>query len=1093
MKITIPFIDHTNLNEATLWQNAAAVDKSTNSGVYPLSNLRIWHTGIHLNKVTNAIGRDYIKPLAAGEIIAYRLIQDYQYFPMASQYEISESEDEIIAKAKKCRANRPEVYQAFLDAFPGESLELAAAKLKNAVLNLSEDKLTALSKMLRPYSNACVLMKHSIKSGDDTIDYFILYTNLAPLREYVPGNEVHKCFFREWKFDFTKIVKGNVPKINLYNSRELTGTVVDRIDTEGKIEVTQDEHLFGTNIHKTKRPDIANPLFLRIPLNNSPFFTLSKNKQGLSNTLIASYSPLYRLVKPGNITTVMVYYDKERQYPKIELNANAFPVTIKSDAAYQSEQHLNALLNNSPLNMNSQAGEVWLSFPNSNRWKYSGFVKQEDCFICYRKGAFSAEAGTGDQLKVTAIPGNSYLTMYEHKGTFSAELNKNRKIYLEPMGSFGYLLLHDLNQSAINNGSFSESSTIHTSRDLYFLTGLTNLSQNPAGSTRYTINAKSIFNFQKYSVKKWTNSEGAQLNVRLFIHDFISRKQVHEGAGDNALCFMKLSREKTGANLKGADHAGYIGEASHPARPYFTKREFVTLKFPEIGSAHITAANNGNTNYPKLTVSEGFYLQSDCPSNSDTVRRTVFTSEVDAASIILRDLKKTTGDQKQVEMTIQNRVVCGGVRTIAMANTDTYFNAENKVSSQALENGDIQTALPEDWNHFEYIGKPCMEGDTDVHVELFLPKIDKIPDEQKGLFEILGTKYTDLKLDIPALKDKLPRGNEETIDDVNGIKLDKDISFYTSPKNLATRVYNLEEAYTALSKCIVHCPSFWEYKEKNNIAPSDYGYPVIIPSTDDRYRTFIQKNLFITNEIRTKMGVDTQKEYYFFHPFKFLKEVGRVIDPSLNPYEGSTFTSGFKHYRVLDNPGFAPIGDVDSYVYNDSSGQRKFAKITGAFNEAYTNLDGYFYKYSRFHHEGVDFGAAEGTGIMCFINGKIISYGHMGGYGNTMLIKDSNKKNILYLLGHLSDIGNGFTEGSTVKPGDIVAKVGKSGPGLNENSYPAHLHLGIVITDKEQKTQIVDEKSANPKIYDWNLNNISTLYRNGFNYNSGQKMETVNR
>ena len=75
-----------------------------------------------------------------------------------------------------------------------------------------------------------------------------------------------------------------------------------------------------------------------------------------------------------------------------------------------------------------------------------------------------------------------------------------------------------------------------------------------------------------------------------------------------------------------------------------------------------------------------------------------------------------------------------------------------------------------------------------------------------------------------------------------------------------------------------------------------------------------------------------------------------------------------------------------------------------------------------------------------------------------------------------------------------MAKVGKSGPGLNENSYPAHLHLGIVITNEEEKINIINEEPTTPvKTYSWQLGQISTLYRDGFNHNSEQRLGVIYR
>ncbi len=1118
MKITIPFINQ-NGNIANMWESAYANEKSTSSGVYPISNRQVWHTGIHQKGLD---GTGFIKPIVLGEIIAFRLIKEYLYFPISNQSEITESKDEITKKINAAKDNRVTVYNTCLTALNVTTAAAAADKLKSQTppLSLTEDQWTAVSKVLRPYSNAFVLTKHTVKTGNDTVNYFILYNNLAPLDEYKPENEVYKCFFREWKLQYNKIEKGNVAKVNLYNSRELTGAPAGYLDTTGKYDVVQEGSEYADDafkhVYKIKPSNTSDSLlYCNIPP-TSNFFKMVRTKIGLSEVEEKGYEIYYKLIKPDTIESLTVYYDEEHIYPKITINANAYPVKLEKSIKYYSvtyncASYINTLTGNAASTMLSQENVICLNFKSNSQYTYSDYVKQSDCFICYRRNALTY---TGGNKYINKIPDT--LFMYEKKTDYTLLLNKDGIVHLELVAGFGYLVLHDLNQAKINNGTINfnanDTAQTPTMEHLYFLS-LSDISKFTVVSEsnkKYKVNQNHTFTFKKYSKKKWNNPSGAALDVKLFLDDMITIKSGYPkgAAGSNALCVMELSRTKTGGSLPGSQQIGFIGESTTPAKSIFSKHDFVELKFPDVGASSISNSNNET----KLTTGDGFYLYSEHQPDGDALKRTIFTTETTANSIILLDQKKNFNatnlnkcsygedEYRKVQLTLQNGTepIYGAVKLNCPV-SQSYFTAATRAGTgnQDIANGTIYTSIPAGADHFDYIGKQCKEGDSDVHVELFSPRINQLPQNIKNQFSILSTQYTNLQIDKPTLNNQMAQiPSNQTVDFVSNNTL------YSSAGNLANQIYSHSLVYEALNKCVIHCPSFWEYKETGNITPSAYGYPVTIAANDERYRTFIQKNLCINDAVRTKMGVGTQKDYYFFHPFRFLEKVADVLDPIFNPYEGNIVIRGFKRQKLRDNPGFAPIGIENDYTYNHSTGLKKFAKITGGFNESYVNLDTYFYRRTVFCHEGIDFRASLGTDIMCFINGTIISYGHMENYGFTMLIKDTDpdKPNILYLLAHLSDIGTKpgggtFAENDTVKPGDIVAKAGNSGPGYNQTNYPKHLHLGIVDTNKSQKDDIVFELVSTNTIptYSWQLDKPGDKYRDGFEHDSGKSDKTVER
>jgi murein DD-endopeptidase MepM/ murein hydrolase activator NlpD len=84
-------------------------------------------------------------------------------------------------------------------------------------------------------------------------------------------------------------------------------------------------------------------------------------------------------------------------------------------------------------------------------------------------------------------------------------------------------------------------------------------------------------------------------------------------------------------------------------------------------------------------------------------------------------------------------------------------------------------------------------------------------------------------------------------------------------------------------------------------------------------------------------------------------------------------------------------------------------------------------------HKGVDYAAKSGTPIKTTGNGKITFRGRKGGYGRVVIVQHGQKYSSLYA--HMSGFRKGQRVGSTVKQGQIIGYVGKSGLATG-----AHLH-----------------------------------------------------
>ena len=104
--------------------------------------------------------------------------------------------------------------------------------------------------------------------------------------------------------------------------------------------------------------------------------------------------------------------------------------------------------------------------------------------------------------------------------------------------------------------------------------------------------------------------------------------------------------------------------------------------------------------------------------------------------------------------------------------------------------------------------------------------------------------------------------------------------------------------------------------------------------------------------------------------------------------------------------------------------------VTSEYGNRYHPISG---SYS--FHTGIDIGADGGTSIYAAADGKIISRGWIGGYGNTIIIDHGNGISTLYA--HQSAFGS-FGVGDYVVAGDVIGYVGTTG-----NSTGNHLHFEV--------------------------------------------------
>lgn len=222
----------------------------------------------------------------------------------------------------------------------------------------------------------------------------------------------------------------------------------------------------------------------------------------------------------------------------------------------------------------------------------------------------------------------------------------------------------------------------------------------------------------------------------------------------------------------------------------------------------------------------------------------------------------------------------------------------------------------------------------------------------------------------------------------------------------------------------------------------EFSKHVIEPETRERYvQATISSSLFLaaqnaglnhnlTMQMANIFGydVDFARDIRQGDSFEVLFEELHVGDKTVgtNNILAARFTNRGKSYtavRYTDRNGYA------SYYRADGTSMRKafirtpvdFARISSRFNPG------------RLHpvlnriraHKGVDYAAATGTPIKATGDGRVVSAGRKGGYGNAVVIQHGRKYQTLY--GHMSRFARGISAGTHVTQGQIIGYVGMTG------------------------------------------------------------------
>lgn len=105
-------------------------------------------------------------------------------------------------------------------------------------------------------------------------------------------------------------------------------------------------------------------------------------------------------------------------------------------------------------------------------------------------------------------------------------------------------------------------------------------------------------------------------------------------------------------------------------------------------------------------------------------------------------------------------------------------------------------------------------------------------------------------------------------------------------------------------------------------------------------------------------------------------------------------------------------------------------------------------------HKGVDYAAPRGTPIKATGDGRVISAGRKGGYGNTVVIKHGQRYKTLYA--HMQGFAKGIRSGSTVKQGQIIGYIGTTGLSTGPHLHYEFLANGVHVDPLSQKLPAAD-------------------------------------
>lgn len=213
---------------------------------------------------------------------------------------------------------------------------------------------------------------------------------------------------------------------------------------------------------------------------------------------------------------------------------------------------------------------------------------------------------------------------------------------------------------------------------------------------------------------------------------------------------------------------------------------------------------------------------------------------------------------------------------------------------------------------------------------------------------------------------------------------------------------------------------------------------------------------------------------------------GYDIDFALDLRQGDEFEAIFE--RKLVDGKFVGVGNLlaarfvnrgkeyTAIRYTDKKGSVNYYRADGtAMKRAFIRTPVDFTRISsrfstgRYHpvlnriraHKGVDYAAPTGTAIRAAGDGKIVSIGWKGGYGNAIVLQHGSTYSTLY--GHMSKFAPGLKVGSHVKQSQTIGYVGMTGLATGPHLHYEFRVNGQHVDPLSVKLPMADPLSASEK------------------------------
>jgi murein DD-endopeptidase MepM/ murein hydrolase activator NlpD len=194
-------------------------------------------------------------------------------------------------------------------------------------------------------------------------------------------------------------------------------------------------------------------------------------------------------------------------------------------------------------------------------------------------------------------------------------------------------------------------------------------------------------------------------------------------------------------------------------------------------------------------------------------------------------------------------------------------------------------------------------------------------------------------------------------------------------------------------------------------------------------------------------AITAQVAKLFAHKLDFQRDIQpgddfRLVFDRRITESGRTIQTGELEYAELHGVKFFRFerdGGEAEYFDEDGKNIRGFllrtpvdgARLTSGFGKRRHPILG----YAR-AHQGVDFGAGQGTPILAAGDGVVVKASRWGGYGNWLQIRHAGGWDTGYA--HVSRYAKGVRPGVKVRQGQVVAYVGSTGM-----STGPHLHYEV--------------------------------------------------